>query len=479
MLLIPQRYEFSSKSQHRIFLNQGNLCCCWYHKGTNFQANHNAGKAAPGAGTVVADTTKVRIFKQITTLKVVNIFLELLLLIPQRYEFSSKSQHRIFLNQGNVCCCWYHKGTNFQANHNIKYSKDLVTRVVADTTKVRIFKQITTQIRTYSWNWLLLLIPQRYEFSSKSQPIMLRIVYIFVVADTTKVRIFKQITTIIRSNHLMTKLLLIPQRYEFSSKSQPPRLCIVILRCCCWYHKGTNFQANHNTVRRSSVLFAVVADTTKVRIFKQITTPSESNVPTLMLLLIPQRYEFSSKSQQNRVVMYIYICCCWYHKGTNFQANHNKGLGYSLDVVVVADTTKVRIFKQITTFFKAYFDKYGCCWYHKGTNFQANHNILVLRIFLITLLLIPQRYEFSSKSQHVEYSLYKWICCCWYHKGTNFQANHNLDDTYSQADTVVADTTKVRIFKQITTKVNHLVMTCVLLLIPQRYEFSSKSQPKR
>ena len=42
-----------------------------------------------------------------------------------------------------------------------------------------------------------------------------------VVADTTKVRIFKQITTGQYVSTSVRKLLLIPQRYEFSSKSQP------------------------------------------------------------------------------------------------------------------------------------------------------------------------------------------------------------------------------------------------------------------
>ena len=46
----------------------------------------------------------------------------------------------------------------------------------------------------------------------------------------------------------------------------------------------------------------VVADTTKVRIFKQITTSSLSTVMTKGLLLIPQRYEFSSKSQRQRLI---------------------------------------------------------------------------------------------------------------------------------------------------------------------------------
>ena len=67
----------------------------------------------------------------------------------------------------------------------------------------------------------------------------------------------------------------------------------------------------------------VVLDTTKVQIFKQITTNSA----------------FAVTSNG----------CFRYHKGTDFQANHNLlSLSYS-SVYVVLDTTKVQIFKQITT----------------------------------------------------------------------------------------------------------------------------------
>ena len=194
-------------------------------------------------------------------------------------------------------------------------------------------------------------------------------------------------------------LLLIPQRYEFSSKSQPNGTGQALGSRCCWYHKGTNFQANHNSLANCWY--------------------------TYKLLLIPQRYEFSSKSQQVCAFSVSSSCCCWYHKGTNFQANHNM-LRWLMQVQqVVADTTKVRIFKQITTVPDSRPCKNCCCWYHKGTNFQANHNWISINVQIIVLLLIPQRYEFSSKSQLIgdESHLYE----------------------------VVADTTKVRIFKQITT----------------------------
>ena len=118
--------------------------------------------------------------------------------------------------------------------------------VVVATAKVRIFKQITTSSANFIFRAKLLLLPQRYEFSSKSQ-----------------------LSGKVFSND---KLLLLPQRYEFSSKSQPLGLSVTrSLRCCC-YRKGTNFQANHNNTALASVRKQVVVATAKVRIFKQITT---------------------------------------------------------------------------------------------------------------------------------------------------------------------------------------------------------------
>ena len=92
---------------------------------------------------------------------------------------------------------------------------------------------------------------------------------------------------------------------------------------CCCYRKGTNFQANHNSVRMSFASGEVVVATAKVQIFKQITT-------------------------HVRAMLLICRCCC-YRKGTNFQANHNWVKSLILLVLVVVATAKVQIFKQITT----------------------------------------------------------------------------------------------------------------------------------
>ena len=194
-------------------------------------------------------------------------------------------------------CFRYHKGTDFQANHNLNDRVTLKLVVVLDTTKVQIFKQITTSAATNGAATWLFQIPQRYRFSSKSQ---------------------------------------------LGGAINPARVS------CFRYHKGTDFQANHN-------LFSVI-------------------VTISLLFQIPQRYRFSSKSQHYIDCLFSLYGCFRYHKGTDFQANHNRFACTGFACSVVLDTTKVQIFKQITTTFSDEDDDNGCFRYHKGTDFQANHN---------------------------------------------------------------------------------------------------------
>ena len=172
-----------------------------------------------------------------------------------------------------------------------------------------------------------------------------------------------------------------------------------VMSCCC-YHKGTYFQANHNELTSLTDLEAVVVATTKVRIFKQITTKYNQEREEDKLLLLPQRYVFSSKSQLLVRILFLNWCCCCYHKGTYFQANHNGVRLNSIGRRVVVATTKVRIFKQITTLDR-------------------------VSKLIFVLLLLPQRYVFSSKSQLDSIYIKIGMGCCCYHKGTYFQANHN------------------------------------------------------
>ena len=195
-------------------------------------------------------------------------------------------------------------------------------------------------------------------------------------------------------------LFQIPQRYRFSSKSQQSATSNAASTSCFRYHKGTDFQANHNSVVKWSVKSRVVLDTTKVQIFKQITTDGTSKSLWHLLFQIPQRYRFSSKSQPSANSAPMQGGCFRYHKGTDFQANHNPLMILFNLMLVVLDTTKVQIFKQITT-------------------------VKAVRPMSVTLFQIPQRYRFSSKSQQLLPGVTVEESCFRYHKGTDFQANHN------------------------------------------------------
>ena len=222
-----------------------------------------------------------------------------------------------------------------------------------------------------------------------------------------------------------------------------------------------------------------------------------------MLFAILQKYDFSSKSQQNQAARGCNGCCLRYCKSTIFQANHNAKITASPTLSVVCDTAKVRFFKQITTGKEKVRLPIGCLRYCKSTIFQANHNYacdtssknavvcdtakvrffkqITTRTVLLNLrrrlFAILQKYDFSSKSQPNAHSSMRLFGCLRYCKSTIFQANHNLQRHPHPKAVVVCDTAKVRFFKQITTAPRQHLVPFVLFAILQKYDFSSKSQP--
>ena len=251
----------------------------------------------------------------------------MLLLVLQKYEISSKSQLLRLSIHRRICCCWYCKSTKSQANHNVNIQGHQQTLVVAGTAKVRNLKQITTDGGKEYEVSLLLLVLQKYEISSKSQLMRCTSRLKSVVAGTAKVRNLKQITTCFYFCKSTSMLLLVLQKYEISSKSQPNPIVFVEKLSCCWYCKSTKSQANHNQIRQIPCRLRVVAGTAKVRNLKQITTVGTLGIYSNLLLLVLQKYEISSKSQRYTPRTLRTSRCCWYCKSTKSQANHNNRVG--------------------------------------------------------------------------------------------------------------------------------------------------------
>ena len=117
--------------------------------------------------------------------------------------------------------------------------------------------------------------------------------------------------------------------------------------------------------------------------------------------------------------------------------------------------------------------------YCKSTIFQANHNSRCFGLAPTLLFAILQKYDFSSKSQHLAGVTLPCSCCLRYCKSTIFQANHNERTIMADVDQVVCDTAKVRFFKQITTEFATNLVEMWLFAILQKYDFSSKSQQQQ
>ena len=135
---------------------------------------------------------------------------------------------------------------------------------------------------------------------------------------------------------------------------------------------------------------------------------------------------------------------------------------------VVIDTTKVRLFKQITTLWENHRHNIRCYWYHKGKTFQANHNCAINLIESVTVVIDTTKVRLFKQITTNNPCVSCCKCCYWYHKGKTFQANHNYDGDLKINNEVVIDTTKVRLFKQITTRARVTTFPVMLLLIPQR-----------
>ena len=119
------------------------------------------------------------------------------------------------------------------------------------------------------------------------------------------------------------------------------------------------------------------------------------------------------------------IGCVWYHKDRNFQANHNQLMYVLMISQVVFDTTKIEIFKQITTKVLVISVISGCVWYHKDRNFQANHNSVLLLVSLLVVVFDTTKIEIFKQITTRPLIITSIRGCVWYHKDRNFQANHN------------------------------------------------------
>ena len=119
---------------------------------------------------------------------------------------------------------------------------------------------------------MLLLIKQRYNFESNSQRWIAVHLICSVVAYQAKIQFRKQFTTKEPTSSYCKSLLLIKQRYNFESNSQPMIEYYGKDKSCCLSSKDTISKAIHNALMLHCQMFIVVAYQAKIQFRKQFTT---------------------------------------------------------------------------------------------------------------------------------------------------------------------------------------------------------------
>ena len=411
----------------------------------------------------------------------------LLLPVRQRYKNESKSQQHLVEHAALRSCCQYDKDTKMKANHNALPRWRLADTVVASTTKIQKWKQITTEYLNYGNYIRCCQYDKDTKMKANHNKYTMFITLTYVVASTTKIQKWKQITTCRVCGEYGCRLLPVRQRYKNESKSQRATPLTSDRYRCCQYDKDTKMKANHNYALGMVRMDVVVASTTKIQKWKQITTLLAVLSLVLVLLPVRQRYKNESKSQHLSFKRNFTASCCQYDKDTKMKANHNKKSVRPKAWKVVASTTKIQKWKQITTidslFIRTSFISLLISYNQfQSENFKQGFNSLYCHApaFLnISKPLIRQSRLLSQfVSWHPDFFSFCQYGICYFliqFHATNVRKLFHISKLfgvfYSAFEflkifnicAVVASTTKIQKWKQITTRTTPIPMNPVVV----------------
>ena len=186
-------------------------------------------------------------------------------------------------------------------------------------------------------------------------------------------------------------------------------------------------KANHNWTFRAVARTIIVPNGSKILIWKQITTLA--------------------------VCLYLPHNCSQWFKDTNLKANHNILETLRFLPTIVPNGSKILIWKQITTIFRAFSTSSNCSQWFKDTNLKANHNACPITDELRCI--VPNGSKILIWKQITTRNtknLRPFYCSQWF-KDTNLKANHNACSPRSNKRVIVPNGSKILIWKQITTLV--------------------------
>ncbi len=165
------------------------------------------------------------------------------------------------------------------------------------------------------------------------------------VYDGSKMKNFKQFTTELKTLIINLMMSMMVQRWRISSNSQPIILMSPPPDGCLWWFKDEEFQAIHNIWKLVVLQLIDVYDGSKMKNFKQFTTLWGSVVESSVMSMMVQRWRISSNSQLIDWTMSAWLRCLWWFKDEEFQAIHNMSAHEVFALLDVYDGSKMKNFK--------------------------------------------------------------------------------------------------------------------------------------
>ena len=116
--VLTQKYKFESNSQLTSNINTSSINCEFSHKNTNLKAIHNYECKTRNSRKIASSHTKIQIWKQFTTQLKIEMSIQELRVLTQKYKFESNSQRNTTRCKFTWHCEFSHKNTNLKAIHN-------------------------------------------------------------------------------------------------------------------------------------------------------------------------------------------------------------------------------------------------------------------------------------------------------------------------------------------------------------------------
>ena len=356
-----------------------------------------------------------------------------------------------------------------KANHNHTSDPTLRTEVVYQIKDTIFWKQITTGVHTgYGKNMLFIRSKIQF-FESKSQ----------LPTDRSKSAgccLSDQRYNFLKANHntpgsvVFLFLLFIRSKIQFfESKSQLANPRTTRSSGCLSDQRYNFLKANHNCRLSCQTSLLVVYQIKDTIFWKQITTLT-LHVRHQSRCLSDQRYNFL-KANHNSNTWVLYLSRLFIRSKIQFFESKSQQLIIVSAFIRVVYQIKDTIFwKQITTGHKQLTNVY-CCLSDQRYNFlKANHNSLLLLVYICQLFIRSKIQFFESKSQLMK-THWKAATSCLSDQRYNFlKANHNRVPLFVR-NTALFIRSKIQFFESKSQPLTSFIYFSASCLSDQRYNF--------